>query len=131
MKQLHIMLTVLLGAALVTAAPQDKSETDWDAKITKKQAEIEDLIKILNPVVAAVTEALEAGRTNEIIEEDWADAVHQLTTANDMYSASKERIEKGERTKLLFLNMENAWQYYVKAGVAGVRAKAMIDALPE
>jgi hypothetical protein len=128
----QVLIGLLIATALLWAGPvpEDK-DIDWGEKITKKQTEVEDLLAILGPVVTYISESMEAGRTNEMIEEEWLDAGAQLGDANKMYDECKERIAKKEESKELFLLLENAWQIYVKAGVAGMRAKTMIDVLPQ
>jgi hypothetical protein len=59
--------------------------------------------------------------------EEWDDTVAQLTRANGIYEEAKAKMEQKKFDKSLFLQLEEAWQIYVKVGVAGVRTKTMVD----
>ena len=43
------------------------------------------------------------------------------------YEDCKKRMAEKKFDKQLFLDLEEAWQVYVKVGVAGLRTKSMID----
>ena len=66
-------------------------------------------------------------RFSPTLHEEWEDTQAQLTAAMTLYDDCKKRREGGEIDKQLFLDMENVWQMLVKTGVAGVRAKSMVN----
>jgi hypothetical protein len=106
-----------------------ESENDWDAKVSNKNAEIVEVLNILNPVAAYLTAAFEqyGDRLSEVTLDEWDDTVAQLTRANEIYEKAKVKMEQKKFDKSLFLQLEEAWQIYVKVGVAGVRTKTMVD----
>ena len=115
------------------AVPEPKtvqSETDWEARVHNKEIEIFQLINIINPIAAYITEGFNqyGDRFSDILQEEWEDTQAQLTNALTLYDSCKERKESGSFEKQLFLDMEEVWQILVKTGVAGVRSKTMVDA---
>jgi hypothetical protein len=106
-----------------------ESESDWAAKVNNKNAEIVEVLNILNPVAAYLTAAFEqyGDRLSQVTLEEWDDTVAQLTRANGIYEKAKATMEQKKFDKSLFLQLEEAWQIYVKVGVAGVRTKTMVD----
>jgi len=106
------------------------SETDWAARVNNKNAEVVEVLNILNPVAAYLTAAFEqyGDRLSQAAHDEWDDTVAQLTSASGLYEKAKARMEQKNFDKSLFLQLEEAWQIYVKVGVAGVRTKTMVDA---
>jgi len=106
------------------------SDADWEAKVHNKDIEIIEVLNILNPVAAYLTEGFKqyGNRFSPTLEEEWTDTQQQLTKALTQYDDCKKRKEAGKFDKQLFLDMEGAWQLLVKTGVAGVRTKSMMDA---
>ena len=106
-----------------------KTESDWPAKVNNKNAEIVEVLNILNPVAAYLTAAFEqyGGKLSQGAHDEWDDTVAQLTRANGIYETAKKKMEQKKFDKSLFLQLEEAWQIYVKVGVAGVRTKTMVD----
>lgn len=106
-----------------------ESDNDWAARVNNKNAEIVEVLNILNPVAAYLTAAFEqyGDRLSQVAHDEWDDTVAQLTRANDIYEKGKAKIEQEKFDKSLFLQLEEAWQIYVKVGVAGVRTKTMVD----
>jgi hypothetical protein len=105
------------------------SDTDWKAKVNNKDIEIIQIINIVNPVAAFITEGFKqyGDRFSDQLQEEWHDTQLQLGKALTLYGSCKERKAKGAFDKKLFLDMEEVWQLLVKTGVAGVRAKTMVD----
>ena len=101
---------------------------DWEAKAHNKEIEVIEVINIINPVAAYITEGFKqyGDRFSPTLHEEWADTQVQLT-APTLYEDCKERREAGDFDKKLFLDLEEVWQLLVKTGVAGVRAKSMVD----
>jgi len=116
-------------AMAVPERMEPKSETDWEAKVNNKNAEVIEVLNILNPVAAFLTAAFEQFGDNfgEVTHEEWADTQAQLTKALTLYGKSKESMEKEKFSKQLFLDLEETWQLLVKVGVAGLRTKSMVD----
>ncbi|MCP4634188.1 MAG: hypothetical protein GY855_14785 [candidate division Zixibacteria bacterium] len=108
---------------------EPKSETDWEAIGNNKNVEIIEVLNILNPVAAYLTAAFEQYDDNlgEITHEEWEDTQAQLNRALAIYTDCKDRMAKKKFDKQLFLDLEEAWQVLVKVGVAGIRAKSMVD----
>ncbi len=107
------------------------SDTDWEAKVHNKNAEVIEILNILNPVAAYIKAGIEQyGERikDRIVFDDWEDTQAQLKMALDLYESCKKRMEAGAYDKKLFLDLENTWQLLVKTGVAGVRPKTMLDA---
>ena len=105
------------------------SDTDWEAKVHNKDIEIIQVLNIINPIAAFITEGFKqyGGQFSETLQEEWADTQVQLTKALTLYDDCKKRREAGKFDKQLFLDMEEVWQLLVKTGVAGVRTKSMVD----
>jgi hypothetical protein len=106
------------------------SETDWEAKVHNKEIEVIEVINIINPVAAYITAGFEryGDKFSPTLQEEWGDTQAQLTKALSLYDSCKKRKETGTFDKQHFLDMEEVWQLLVKTGVAGVRAKSMVDA---
>ncbi len=128
------------GSSLITVeAPEPlavpdpvtvSSDTDWEAKVHNKEIEVLQLINIINPIAAYITEGFKqyGDRFSQTLQEEWQDTQVQLTKALTLYDSCKERKGAGRFEKQLFLDMEEVWQLLVKTGVAGVRSKQMVDA---
>ena len=113
--------------------PQPKevsSDTDWEAKAHNKEIEIIQVLNIINPIAAYITEGFKqyADRFSPTLQEEWDDTQVQLTKALTLYESCKQQMASGEYDKQLFLDLEEVWQLLVKTGVAGVRTKSMVDA---
>ncbi|MCP4567439.1 MAG: hypothetical protein GY841_07655 [FCB group bacterium] len=113
----------------VPARMEPKSDSDWEAIANNKNAEIVEVLNILNPVAAYLTAAFEqyGSKFGEITIEEWTDTQDQLTKASNLYGECKQRMADNKFDKKLFLDLENAWQIFVKVGVAGLRTKTMVD----
>jgi hypothetical protein len=114
------------------AVPDPKtpsSDTDWEAKVHNKDIEIIQVLNIINPVAAYITEGFKqyGDKFSSTLQEEWGDTQVQLTKALTLYDSCKERRKAGAYDKQLFLDMEEVWQLLVKTGVAGVRTKSMVD----
>jgi len=98
------------------------SDEDWEGKVHNKDIEVLQLINVINPVAAYITEgfAQHGDNFSETLEEEWQDTQVQLTAALTLYEDCIDR--------QLFLDMEEVWQGLVKTGVAGVRTQQMVDA---
>ncbi len=125
-----VKLTVAAPAPLKVPEPKEvSSDTDWEAKAHNKEIEILQVINIINPIAAYITEGFNqhGDHFSEILNEEWEDTQVQLTAALTLYDSSKERMAAGAFEKQLFLDMEEVWQGLVKTGVAGVRTNQMVD----
>ncbi len=112
--------------------PQPKevsSDTDWEAKAYNKEIEVIQVLNIINPVAAYITEGFKqyGDRFSPTLQEEWVDTQEQLTKALTLYESCKQQMAAGEYDKQLFLDLEEVWQLLVKTGVAGMRTKSMID----
>jgi len=106
------------------------SDEDWEGKVHNKDIEVLQLINVINPVAAYITEgfAQHGDNFSETLEEEWQDTQVQLTAALTLYEDCKARRANGDFDRQLFLDMEEVWQGLVKTGVAGVRTQQMVDA---
>lgn len=119
-----VLVIVLVFSLAVVAG--EKEEIDWKVKCEKKVGEVDGVLEILAPVVEFLTESFENNTFSETTTEEWTDAVKQFTSGNKKYEQAKGWLKEGKYEKLTFLKLEEAWQYYVKTGVAGLRAKEMV-----
>jgi len=105
------------------------ADTDWEAKVHNKQIEILEVLNVINPIAAYIAKGFEqhGKKFSPTLNEEWADTQAQLTEALGLYEDCKKRKGEGKFDKQLFLDMEEVWQMLVKTGVAGVRAKSMVD----
>ena len=126
--------TVTYKAPDPMSVPEPKtpsSDSDWEAKVHNKEIEVIQVLNILNPVAAYLIAGFEQyGEQikDQTVHEEWHDTQAQLTQATKLYEDCKKRKGAGQFNKKLFLDLENTWQLLVKTGVAGVRAKSMLDA---
>jgi hypothetical protein len=106
-----------------------ESDTDWAAKANNKNIEIIQVLNIINPVAAYISEGFNqyGDRFDATLQEEWVDTQAQLGSALGLYDSCKARMETGDFDKQLFLDLEGVWQMLVKTGVAGVRTKSMVD----
>jgi len=113
----------------VPARKEVASDEDWEAKAHNKEIEVIEVINVINPVAAYITEGFKqyGDRFSPTLQEEWTDTQAQLTTALELYESCKQRMADGAYDKQLFLDLEQVWQSLVKTGVAGVRAKSMVD----
>ncbi len=114
----------------VSARTEPQSDEDWKAIANNKNAEIVELLNIINPIAAYITAAFEQHGSifAEVTHEEWEDTRAQLTNASTIYGDCQKRMESGAFDKQLFLDLEEAWQVFVKVGVAGLRTKTMVEA---
>jgi len=108
---------------------EPKSENDWEAIANNKNIEIIGVLNVINPVATYIIAAFDqyGDKLGVITHEEWEDTGAQLGRANGIYEDCKKRMEQKKFDKQLFLDLEEAWQVYVKVGVAGLRTKAMLD----
>ena len=105
------------------------SDDDWAARVHNKNVEVLEVVNIINPVAAYITEGFKqyGNSFSPTLQEEWEDTQVQLGQAMTLYDSCKERMAAGEYDEVLFLDLEEVWQLLVKTGVAGVRTKSMID----
>ena len=113
----------------VPARREVAADDDWDAKVHNKNIEVLEVINIINPVAAYITEGFKqyGDSFSPTLQEEWEDTQAQLGQALTLYDSCKERMAAGEYDHPLFLDLEEVWQLLVKTGVAGMRTKSMID----
>jgi hypothetical protein len=124
------LLTVEAPEPLAVPEPMEvSSDEDWEARVHNKEIEILQVINIINPIAAYITEGFNqhGDHFSDILNEEWEDTQVQLTAALTLYDSCKERMAAGAFEKQLFLDMEEVWQGLVKTGVAGVRTNQMVD----
>lgn len=114
----------------VPARLEPTSDTDWESITKNKDAEIVEVLNIINPVAAFIVAGFEQyeAKFSEITHEEWEDTQAQLGAASTLYGDCTKRMEAGAFDRQLFLDLEESWQLFVKVGVAGVRTKTMIEA---
>jgi len=125
-----VQLNVEVPAPLEEPQPKEvSSDTDWEAKAHNKEIEVIQVLNIITPVAAYITEGFKqyGDRFSPTLQEEWGDTQEQLTKALTLYESCKQRKAAGEYDKQLFLDLEEVWQLLVKTGVAGVRTKQMVD----
>jgi hypothetical protein len=125
------LLTVEAPEAIpVPEAMEATGDEDWKAKAHNKEIEVVQVINIINPVAAYITEGFKqyGDDFSPTLQEEWGDTQEQLTKALALYESCKERKASDAYDKQLFLDLEETWQLLVKTGVAGVRTKQMVDA---
>ncbi len=78
-------------------------------------------------IVAGVAEKLKKILPNasELQANEINDALFWFKKAEDLFNKCKEKMDKGEYSKELSIDLNQAWQWYIKAGSAGVRATMM------
>ena len=105
------------------------ADDDWEARAHNKNIEVLEVINIINPVAAYITEGFKqyGDSFSPTLHEEWEDTQAQLGQATTLYDSCNERMAAGEYDEALFLDLEEVWQLLVKTGVAGVRTKSMID----
>ena len=105
------------------------SDDDWAARVHNKNIEVLEVVNIINPVAAYITEGFKqyGDSFSPTLQEEWEDTQTQLGQAMTLYDLCKERMAAEEYDEALFLDLEEVWQLLVKTGVAGVRTKSMID----
>jgi hypothetical protein len=124
------LLTVTPPDPLAVPEPREvTSESDWEARAHNKEIEVLQVINIINPIAAYITEGFKqhGDRFSPTLHEEWEDTQAQLTKALTLYDSCKKRKEAGTYDKQLFLDLEETWQLLVKTGVAGVRTNSMVD----
>jgi hypothetical protein len=124
------LLNVEAPPALEVPEPREvTADDDWEGKAHNKNIEVVQVINIINPVAAYITEGFKqyGDSFSPTLHEEWEDTQVQLTQATTLYGTCNERIAAGEFDKQLFLDLEEVWQALVKTGVAGVRTKSMVD----
>jgi len=126
-----VQLQVTPPAPLGEPEPVEvSSDADWEAKAHNKEIEVIQVINIINPVAAFITEGFKqyGDRFSPTLQEEWHDTQEQLNKAMSLYESCKQRKAAGEFDKKLFLDLEEVWQLLVKTGVAGIRTKSMVEA---
>lgn len=103
---------------------------DWKAKCEAKVKEIEGVVEIITPVKDFLVEKFTENPKgfSDITTEEWLDTQVQLGAATKVYGKANARMDAGKFDKLTFLKLEETWQLFVKTGVAGLRAKGMVEA---
>ena len=125
-----VLLEVEAPPALEVPEPREvTAEDDWEARAHNKNIEVLQVINIINPIAAFITEGFKqyGDSFSPTLHEEWEDTQVQLTQTTTLYGSCNERMETGDFNKKLFLDLEEVWQLLVKTGVAGVRTKSMVD----
>ena len=125
-----VLLEVEAPPALDVPEPREvTAEDDWETRAHNKNIEVVQVINIINPVAAYITEGFKqyGDSFSPTLHEEWEDTQVQLTQATTLYGTCNERMAAGDYDRELFLDLEEVWQLLVKTGVAGVRTKSMID----
>lgn len=113
----------------VSVGTVQAQETNWEKRITEKQAAVDSLRETLKPIVSELSNAFEkhGEELSVYTTEEWKDAQHWYSLANSKYEEVKKRLKPENYNQTLYLELEEVWQLYVKAGSAGVRTKFMVD----
>jgi hypothetical protein len=125
-----VLLEVEAPPALDVPEPREvTADDDWEARAHNKNIEVVQIMNIINPVAAYITEGfnLYGDSFSPTLHEEWEDTQVQLTQATTLYGSCNERMAAGDFNKKLFLDFEEVWQLLVKTGVAGLRTKSMVD----
>ena len=125
-----VLLEVEAPPALDVPEPREvTADDDWEARAHNKNIEVLQVINIINPIAAFITEGFKqyGDSFSPTAHDEWEDTQVQLTQATTLYDSCNERMAAGEYDKKLFLDLEEVWQLLVKTGVAGVRTKSMVD----
>lgn len=78
-------------------------------------------------IVVGVAEKLKTLRPNAsvLLADEIDDAMFWFNKAEAIFNASKAKYDKKQFSKDLAMDFNQAWQWYIKAGSAGVRATMM------
>ncbi len=101
----------------------------------KAQVEREDLkalceegynnAKVTRDIVAQAIAKVEKEITpdsSELKVKEVEDAKYWFKLADDLFKKCEEKLKKGEYSKQLSIDLNQAWQWFIKAGSAAVRA---------
>jgi len=121
---LAFIMVMVLGAPLPAMAQQEAiGRTDYKALCEEAYKNA----KQTRDIVAGVAEKLKKILPNasELQANEINDALFWFNKAENLFNKSKEKMDKGEYSKELSIDLNQAWQWYIKAGSAGVRATMM------
>lgn len=117
-----VALLLLSGRALAGVPAQQQEDAKAKAENWIMQADSTEAL-----VAGVLSAAIEAGAEEHAVASDHVvDAQHWMDEAEKALTAAKEAYAAEDYTKAG--NMGNmAWQYYVKAGSAAVRASKLVS----
>ncbi|MCK9262359.1 MAG: hypothetical protein WDA72_01925 [Desulfomonilia bacterium] len=114
-------MIVALGLATVSHAQQAIDMKDLKALCEEGYANASQTRDIVANGIKAVGAEI-TNESSELKKGELEDGKFWYEKANKLLDSSRARMDKGEYTKDLNIDLNQAWQWYIKAGAAVTRA---------
>ena len=130
---IYKFLTIFIGALIIaglTVSPAILKAQNLAMKRTDYKALAEEgykNAKQTKDIVAGVIKKLDASLkdASELKKHEVADAKFWFKKADDLLMACKKKMDAGKYDKQLVIDLNQSWQWFIKAGSAAVRASMM------
>lgn len=122
---LLVLLTVSLAGGSVFAEDQAIGRQDYEKLVKEGFANADGTRKIVAKVLANLDKEMEAADGSDMLQDEVKDAKYWNKRANKLLDQCKKQMNAKKYDKALVLDVNQAWQYYLKAGSAAVRASMM------
>ncbi len=119
------LLMVFLGAGLVFAEEQAIDMKNYEKLAKEGFANADGTRKIVEKTINSLDKEIKASGATDLLQREVADAKYWFKRANDMLNKCKKQIDAKKFSKELVINLNQSWQWFIKAGSAAVRASMM------
>lgn len=119
------LLTVFIGAVLVFAEEQAIDMKDYEKLATEGYANADGTRKIVEKTINNLDKEIKASGATDLLQREVADAKYWFKRANDLLKECKKQIDAKKFSKDLVINLNQSWQWFIKAGSSAVRASMM------
>lgn len=122
------LLTLLIACfagGVVFAQEQAIDMKNYEKLAKEGFANADGTRKIVTKVLETISKEAEAADASNLLKDEVNDAKYWFKRANGLLAECKKQMDEKKFNKDLVINLNQAWQWYVKAGSAAVRASMM------
>lgn len=119
------LLMVSLVAGPAFAEEQAIGREDYEKLAQEAFANADGTKKICEGVVKKLKAQMAEFEPSDLLKHEVEDALFWFKKADELLAKCKKQMDEKKFTKELVMQLNQAWQWFIKAGSAGVRATMM------
>lgn len=119
------LLFVTGGSGPLLAEEQAIDMQNFEKLAQEGFAQADGTRQAVQKVLDTISQEAEAAGASNMLKDEVADAKYWFKRANDLLVQCKKQMDEKKFDKNLVLNLNQSWQWFVKAGSAAVRASMM------
>ena len=119
------MLMVSMIPGSVLAEDQAIHMQDYEKLAKEAYANADGTKKICEGVVQKLKAQMAEVEPSELLKHEVEDALFWFKKADELLTSCKKQMDEKKFTKDLVIQLNQSWQWFIKAGSAGVRATMM------